>query len=253
MQSKWKGLTGSFLKWIAIITMLTDHVGAAILTRILLYASRYSQEFLTPEQYSNVYGILQVTRSIGRIAFPIFCFLLVEGFVHTKNFGKYALRLGIFVFISEIPFDLAFSAKVLEFGYQNVMLTLLIGLLTMYGYSHLERRFQGYYPLQYISFLFCTGAGMLVAYLLKTDYSYKGVLSIMVFYFLRQERILQLIVAALTFYWEPWALAAFPILLLYNGERGKSIKYFFYVFYPLHLVLLYLLSRIMGLEWIALI
>ena len=227
MRSEWKGLTGSFLKWIAIITMLIDHVGAAILTRVLLYASKYSPEYLTPDEYRTIYEIMRITRSVGRIAFPIFCFLLVEGFVHTKNFGKYVLRLGIFVLLSEIPFDLTFSAKFLEFEYQNVMWTLLIGLLTMYGYRYLERRFQKNYLLQYISFLFCTGVGMQIAYLLKTDYSYKGVLSIMVLYFLHQKRLLQLIVTAITFYWEPWALVAFPILLLYNGQRGKkNLKYF---------------------------
>lgn len=253
MWSKWKGLTGSCLKWIAIITMLIDHVGAALLTRVLLYASRYSQEYLTSEEYRNIYEIMRVTRSVGRIAFPIFCFLLVEGFVHTKNLSKYVLRLGIFVLISEIPFDLTFSAKFLEFEYQNVMLTLLIGLLTMYGYSRLERKFQENYLLQYLCFLICTGIGMLVAYLLRTDYSYKGVLSIMIFYFLREKRIIQLLVAAFTFYWEPWALMAFPILLLYNGKKGKKMKYFFYVFYPLHLLLLYLLSCVMGMEWISLV
>ena len=105
-----KGLSGSTLKLIAIITMLIDHIGAAVIARLLI-AGQGSE---------MLYKIYYAMRAVGRVAFPIFCFLLVEGFFYTGSRKKYALRLFGFALLSEIPFDLAFSGKILEFGYQNV-------------------------------------------------------------------------------------------------------------------------------------
>lgn len=115
-----KGVTGSTLKLIAIITMLIDHTAATILDRILIARSigglgnnntQAAMDFMSDN--AVIYGVYMIMRLIGRIAFPIFCFLLVEGFVHTHNKWKYALRLGLFALISEIPFDLAFKSKFL--------------------------------------------------------------------------------------------------------------------------------------------
>ena len=105
----WKaGITSYQLKWIAIVTMVIDHMGA------ILYPTEMA------------------FRYIGRISFPIFCFLLIEGFFHTRNIFKYMARLGAFALISEIPYDLAFKGKVLEFTHQNVFFTLFLGVLMMY-------------------------------------------------------------------------------------------------------------------------
>ena len=105
------GLSSFALKCIALITMIIDHVGA------ILY----------PEA--------RVLRIIGRIAFPIYAFLVAEGFYHTKNVKKYMLRLLLFALVSEIPFDLALTGQILEFGHQNVFFTLFAGLLLMELYS----------------------------------------------------------------------------------------------------------------------
>ena len=107
-----KGLTGSTLKIIAMIAMLIDHIGAAVLVRVI----RSTGDMSLYEGYT-------ILRKIGRIAFPIFCFLLVEGFIHSSDKKKYALRLGIFALLSEVPFDLAFQSKVVGFEYQNVFFT----------------------------------------------------------------------------------------------------------------------------------
>lgn len=96
-----KGLSGSTLKLIAIITMLIDHIGAAVIARLLI-AGQGSE---------MLYKIYYAMRAVGRVAFPIFCFLLVEGFFYTGSRKKYALRLFGFALLSEIPFDLAFSGK----------------------------------------------------------------------------------------------------------------------------------------------
>ncbi len=108
-------LSGSDLKIIAVIAMFLDHLAATVLVRCLVTGVFWDQ--------AAWYEVYQVMRNIGRVAFPIYCFLLVEGFIHTSDRRKYALRLFLFALISEIPFDLAFNAQVLEFGYQNVFFT----------------------------------------------------------------------------------------------------------------------------------
>ena len=122
MEERRIGLTGSTLKLIAIVTMFIDHVGAAIVARILLQY-RADIPVITAicgvMDYHTLYVVYMTLRTIGRIAFPIFCFLLVEGFLHTRDSRKYAMRLGIFALVSEIPFDLAFSSALLEFEYQH--------------------------------------------------------------------------------------------------------------------------------------
>ena len=92
-----RGISGSTLKIIAIITMLIDHIGAVVIAPVMIQRSGnlYMED--------DLYGIYSLLRTIGRIAFPIFCFLLVEGFVHTRNVKRYAIRLGLFAIISEIP------------------------------------------------------------------------------------------------------------------------------------------------------
>lgn len=127
-------LTSGALKWIALITMFIDHIGAIILEKGAI--SAYNQGLPSAFSYDTSVFLSKLDffiRQIGRISFPIFCFLLVEGFYHTSNRKKYALRLFLFACISEIPFDLCFRGKILEFSYQNVMFTLLIGFLTMWA------------------------------------------------------------------------------------------------------------------------
>lgn len=141
-ETKKRGISGSTIKIIAVVAMLIDHVAAALLTRMLIQRGMLEIGMLDFEQQVNwvmknaalYYGVTFM-RLVGRLGFPIFCFLLVEGFQKTRNVGKYAFRLGLFALISEIPFDLACSGKVLEFGYQNVYFTLLIGILALWAFD----------------------------------------------------------------------------------------------------------------------
>lgn len=124
---KKKGFDSFTLKLIAIITMFIDHTTAVFLER---YMAK-NTEFFT-EQQSNLFQALDIVlRGIGRVAFPIFIFLLVQGFMHTRNKLKYAIRLGIFAIVSEIPFNFAFSNSLWDSTHQNVFVTLFLGFLFM--------------------------------------------------------------------------------------------------------------------------
>ena len=181
-------------------------------------------------------------RYIGRIAFPIFAFLLVEGYFHTRDVRRYMLRLGLFAVISEIPYDLAFRETILEFEHQNVFFTLFIGVAMMYA---LEKSPQWQAKAAEVLL------AMWAASLLCSDYRYKGILLIAVYYFLRGRKREEFVLGAgWNFLWN-WeiqgygALASVPIAM-YSGQRGRSMKYFFYLFYPLHLAVFYGAAR-MGL------
>lgn len=229
---KFSGISGSTLKIIAIVSMFVDHIGAAVLEKGLLVSSQVQNN---PVLYDRLHSIDHVLRLIGRPAFPIFCFLLVEGFLHTKDTKKYALRLFLFALISEIPFDLAILGNIMDFRAQNVFFTLLIGLLVMMGASYFSKNVW----LQSLIFVLGIGAG----YFLHTDYGFKGVLLIELLYFFRYDRKSQCIAGACAFSWEATAPLAFLPILAYNGKRGLSLKYFFYLFYPIHLLILAGIAR----------
>ena len=232
-----RGLSGSTLKMIAIVTMLIDHIGAAVVARLLRSGG----------QPAWMYDIYSIMRDIGRVAFPIFCFLLIEGFMHTRNRLKYAMRLCCFALISEVPFDLAFSGTVLEFGYQNIFFTLLIGLFTIWGLHLIAERTRLHPLLRVVFWVPICIAGMALAWLLQTDYDAKGVLCIIALYLFYDRRWSQILAGCLAFVWfEPPAVAAFVPIAFYNGKRGWNLKYVFYLFYPVHLLVLYMICWCMG-------
>lgn len=241
-ETKRRGLSGSTLKFIAMITMLIDHIGAAVLLRYILSIQGCVMDIA---YYNRLVMLYRVMRGIGRIAFPIYCFLLVEGFLKTHNLKKYILRLGIFALLSEIPFDLCFTSSFFSLGYQSVMLTLLIGVITMWGVSVLERRVHNRIALVCGS-MAVIAAGAAAAELLQTDYGYMGVACIMVLYALRRIKWMQITGGCLAFAWEIWAPLAFIPIGFYNGKRGLKLKYVFYLFYPMHLLILYLICALMG-------
>ncbi len=237
------GLSGSTLKIIAMVTMLIDHIGAVVLLRYIL---RMQSGVPDIEQFNQLVTLYRVLRGIGRIAFPIYCFLLVEGFQRTHDLKRYILRLGVFALIAEVPFDLALTSRALALSHQSVMLTLLIGVFTMWGVSLLERHIRNRILLILgAAAVIAAGAG--AAELMNTDYGYLGIMCIMVLYALRRVRWIQILGGCLAFSWEIWAPIAFFPIAFYNGRRGLRLKYVFYLFYPLHLLILYLICVYMGL------
>lgn len=230
-----KGISGSTLKIIAMISMLTDHTAAVLLEDIL------AGGLLTEQQGYAVYGIMR--RLIGRLAFPVFCFLLVEGFEKTGNKRKYAGRLFLFALISEIPFNLAFYGSIWEIRYQNIFFTLGLGLFMMIGMETIKKKCRRlWFVLFGEAVLFFITA--LAAQLIHCDYGAKGIAAIALLYIFRRNKAEQLLAGCIAFLWEITAPLAFIPIAFYNGSRGLKLKYAFYVFYPAHLLLLYVISRI---------
>ena len=230
---KFRILSGSSLKIIAIVTMLIDHIGAVVLYHAYLLPNAPIPPGVA---MYNIYSIYKVLRIIGRIAFPIFCFLLVQGFIHTSNKPKYALRLLLFALISEVPFDIAVYNSVWSTSSQNVFFTLLIGFCVLWLIEIAQDK--GFlHPI-------IVALGMGLAFLLKTDYTYWGVIFISALYYFRSRPVIQTITGCALLLWQAPATLAFIPINMYNGKRGMSLKYFFYIFYPAHLLILALIRYI---------
>lgn len=233
-------LTSSSLKLIAIITMFIDHFGAVVVGQALFRLPNVVSDVAL---YHNLRTFYRLLRLIGRLAFPIFCFMLVEGFLHTRSREKYLLRLGLFALISEIPFDLAIYKNWYYPDKQNVFFTLFLGMLVMYLVNRIctsEKISRSRYQFlgSWLQALIII-VGIYLGYLLKTDYGEKGVFVICVLYLLRFHRPLQCLAGAGAMSFETGGPFGMIPVLLYNGQKGRiKLKYFFYWFYPVHLLLL---------------
>ena len=210
-------VTGKALKLIAAAAMLIDHIGL-----VLLKDS----------------GLYWLCRAVGRLSFPLYCFLLTEGFMHTSDRKRYGKQLLIFALLSEIPFDLAVFGKVWYAGGQNVYVTLFLGVCMM---AVLERLDGNEWERLAAVGLFCAAAEAV-----RCDYGAVGMILIGGFYYSHCRR-------------DPagWAVAgttafllsqnylgsgflSLPLIFFYSGERGRiRCKYAWYGFYPLHLLILY--------------
>ncbi len=228
-----KKFTSFDLKMIALVTMLIDHIGAVFFHEIV------------------------ILRIIGRISFPLFAFLLAEGFFHTKDRKKYLYRVLIFALISEIPFDMAFYDSYFYLDHTNVLFTFFISLLFLYIIDE-KKVFANECPLNFLhKTMWQVALIFAFAFLvvLRTDYSVEGLFMILAFYYLRDNLKWKLIIVSLIniamgclgWYYLGFSLLAisqmFAVLsiffiLMYNGEKGRSMKYLFYVFYPAHLLIL---------------
>lgn len=250
---KWRGISGSTLKLIAVVSMVIDHTAAGILGRYLMMSGMDSLDVGDAAQVqqwiagnAQLFSIYNVMRMIGRIAFPIYCFLLVEGFEHTKNRMKYAGRLLLFAAVSEIPFDLLFKGHVLEFGYQNVFFTLFCGVAVMIGIQWMRERFAEKPVITAVLTWVVAAAGMAVAQFANTDYAAIGVFCIVVLFLCRKKKVWQIVAGCIVFSWELTAPLAFIPIGFYNGRRGWKLKYFFYLIYPVHLLILYFICMCLG-------
>lgn len=201
------------LKCIAIVSMVVDHIGYVL------------------------YPDMKLFRIFGRIAFPIFCFLVAEGVAHTRNIYRYMLRMAVFALISEVPYDLIFGNGIIDFKSQNVFFTLTFGVCMLHLTGNVTDLWQKIIVL---------ASFMCMNDMLRGDYGVYGILLIFIYGELRKVNWFKLTAGALWNFFYPWEIQRYGVLasiplLLYNGEKGPDIKYFFYLFYPLHLLVLYVI------------
>jgi hypothetical protein len=229
--SRYKILSGSALKLIACISMLSDH-----LARHCFFKLDWANAV-----WFTVMGkpitLLQLMFKFGRFAFPLFAFLLVEGFLNTKNRKKYCLNLFVFALVSEIPFNLMHHT--LSYPIQNVMFTLLLGFIAMCSLEYFKDK-----PI--ISFLSLVLI-LMVSWYLRADYRTAGLLFILLLYGLRKEKVIQCVVAPILLKMKAMVFLSLVLTCMYNGKRGfikaPFLKYFFYAFYPLHMLIIYFFTR----------
>lgn len=215
------------IKIIACLTMVLDHIKYAI-----------------PETKG------WLTIYLGRIAFPLYAFLATEGYIHTSNLKKYLKRLFIFALISQIPFML-FRTLVGEWRMLNIMFTLLLGILAVMVFDKLDKKYYSSIPIVLLI--------IFMGKYLRVDYSWYGVASVFLFYLCRNKKILRILgflFLNLMFYCQRLLLnysienlilyicVNIPtiLLLFYNGKLGRKTKYFYYWFYPVHMVVVYCIS-----------
>lgn len=237
--------TSTFLHIIAMVFMLFDHLWGTVLP---------GNDWMT---------------CIGRIAFPIFAFLIVEGYFHTKNLKKYVGRLLLFAVLSEIPFNLAMGSRVFYPVHQNVLWSFLIsiGLIYLNGKAKATSKMWIQIAVGFVTVLL----GYLVGILTMVDYYHAGVLTVLVFYFFRQRKWWSYLGQLLCLWYinteilggfgyeiqlfgevhflqrQSFALLSLIPIWLYHGRQGyrsKAFQYFCYAFYPVHLLLLGLLKML---------
>lgn len=237
---KLKILNSNALKVIAMILMLLDHMWGTIIP---------GNQWMT---------------LVGRMAFPIFAFLIVEGYIHTSDYKKYIKRLLIFGLLSEIPFNLIYTGSIIFPFHQNVLFTLVLGLLIIHEIDKIknnkEIKLRVKSILKILLFLLITIIGFV-------DYGITGVLTIVIFYLFREFKfawlgqLISLILLYIVFfkgqsiiinifnyeYFLPiqgMGVLSLILIWLYNGKKGnnsKLLKYIFYSFYPVHMLMLYLI------------
>lgn len=237
-------ISAAVLHILAMMLMLMDHLWATLLP---------AQDWLT---------------CAGRVAFPIFAFMSVEGYFHTHNFKKYAQRMLLFAVLSEIPFDLMYGGTWFYPVHQNVIWTLLMGLLGIHLMETVRKKQK---PWVYV--LVSAGvvaAGGILGTLCMVDYYGVGVLTVFIFYFFRGRKWWCLLGQLLALYWvnvqmlgglmypiqlfgmefelcqQGLALLALLPIWLYRGRQGyhsKPFQYACYAFYPVHMLILVLVQN----------
>ena len=215
-------LSRNSLKWIAMLTMIIDHIGAAFLTEGCAYYS--------------------ICRFIGRIALPLFAYLLADGFSRTKNHKKHIIELLIFAIVSEPFYDRVLHEQWIELSNQNIFWTWLVCYLMMIGFKKVEHC-DKFNRLTYsLSIMALTG---LISHLCGFDYTFVAVLCVACSYFFPKPARFMIPILLFASYLNLGVLLSIPILVLYDSQKpckySKFMKYTFASFYPIHLITIYIL------------
>lgn len=242
--SKWN-ISSACLHILAMGFMLCDHLWAMLFP---------AAEWLT---------------CIGRIAFPVFAFMIVEGYLHTHNLRRYLLRMLTGALLAEIPFNLMYGGSIFYPFHQNVLWTFLLSLLLIKLIEKCRSRFQPV-PAALLS-AGITILGFILGFAAMLDYYGVGVLTVLTFYFFRKRNWINRLGQFLCLYLlnvkllggyyyvvpifgfelevmqQGFALLALIPIWLYQGRQGfhnKAFQYFCYAFYPAHMLLLYIVREI---------
>jgi len=215
-------MTSAMLQWIALLTMTVDHIGY------------------------RIFPGTDVFRMVGRLAFPIFVFLLAEGFAHTSSRKRYLVRLAVFALLSEIPHTIfTHGARWRTYlswaSCGNIFFELALTFLALWCIQLGREKNR----LLWLGTAAClVGSGLLGAM-----YGWYGVLMGVCFYLFREKRwlcVLALVILTALYCWgrgstfQLYAIAATVPIYFYNGERGPRLpKYFSYIYYPAHLLVIY--------------
>ena len=243
-----KGLSGNALKMIACVFMFFDHLSQGVALNSLGF---------TPAYVVNSWGIpvlsglptasllATIATLAGRIAFPIFCFFLVQGILLSGDYKKQIQRLLLFAFIAEVPFDLGLFGQIFYWDHQNVLFELAMGVATIVGIKKIldgdKKRKQAYAAALFI-------AAAILAEVLKFDYGLAGIIAMVLFYLVCNDRRRTMVMGIFAFLFEAplygTVYLSLPLIYQYNGKRGRGGRWFFYIFYPAHLLALYFISLI---------
>lgn len=247
------------LKLIAIATMVIDHALKIFNNDIFTFCSTHF-----PSQLAMIGWIYTIILALGRISFPIFIYLIAKGCHYTHDIKKYFYRLLLFACISELPFQYMISIilekpGILSFTNINIFFTLALGVFSIIGYQYLKEKT----TVSLLPFLSPILLAILSSYL-HSDYSFWGVLLIFTCYVWKDEKHIFIALATYIVYsnfvvpmfqdviiyqdatilysiqyiiFTIIGLLVIPILSKYNGQLGKSTKYIFYFFYPVHIAL----------------
>ena len=221
------GLNNNQLKIIAMVSMLIDHIGEALL----------------PEVY--------IFRIIGRLAFPIFAYMIAEGCAHTRHRGRYLLNIASLGLACQLVYFFAMGSL-----YQGILITFSLSIAAIFAIDRFTKKKDLWSALVMSAVLAAVIFISVIAPIIFAsqgfvlDYGALGVLTPIAVYYLRDKRLkisasaVILLLRAILYGGFRWyALLAVPLLAIYNGERGKAkLKYLFYIFYPTHLVVIYLLQ-----------
>ena len=237
-------MSSKALKIFALLSMTVDHLAASVIK--VLISQGHDLRLLSDNM-----------RALGRLAFPIYGFLLVEGFMHTRNLKKYLGSLLVLAVISEIPFNLGVSPGKLSYPvHQNVFLTLFLGLALMSACQWLFERFEGDMIAWDLMLLLGAAVGI-IAWYMNSDYRFGGIFMVLAMYMVRKafgsdgESMLcrgLMVFAGCLVLWlytssESYAFLAILPVIYYNGKRGNiRHKYFYYLYYPAHLLVFGLIA-----------
>ena len=226
-------LNGAQLKYMAFLSMLLDHVNNAMITPYL-------------DGKGPLLHVSNVLSILGRVAFPLFMFFLVEGFFKTRSRKKYLINLLIFAILSEVPFDLFTSRELFNKNWNNMMFTLALSLATIWIVDEMKGRLAKkskalWYGVSVLVMAFMCA----VAMFFSLDYDYHAIIVAYLFYLFYEKPLYGAALGYLSIIKELYSVLGFAATLTYNGERGKQYKWLNYAFYPAHLLILGLLRVVL--------